>query len=147
MQDTEVIERIKQLENENGELTTEVVIEDAKDENSPLHNYFQWDDAKAAHEWRKEQARRLIREVRLVIHETKTNVKQVAYVRNPDNDSGYVSTVRLRDDKNKARSALIAELERAESALSRAYDVSYALGLSDEIESLRASVKGVRDAA
>lgn len=150
MENTEVIERMRQLENENGKLTTQAVIEDAKDENSPLHGYFEWDDAAAAEKWRTEQARRLIREVRLVIHKSETNVRQVAYVRDPSrssDESGYVSTVRLRDDKDRSRDALIAELDRASAALARAYDVADALGLSSEVEALRAQVQGVRNAA
>lgn len=150
MENTEVIERIRELENENGELTTDVVIEDARDQNSPLHNYFDWNDVEAADKWRKEQARRLIRSVRLVIHETETTVRQVAYVRDPDKsnkEEGYVSTFYLRTDKERSREALLYELQRAESALSRAYDVSYVLGLSGEIETLRARLRGIKESA
>lgn len=150
MNDTAAIERIRQLENEHGELTVETILKDAKKRSSPLHDYFQWDDAKAAHEWRKEQARRLIRGVRLVIHESETKVRQVGYVRDPNkdyHDGGYVSTVSLRGDKDRARDALIAELDRAEASLARAYDVADALGLSGEVEALRARVSGVRSAA
>lgn len=150
MNDTAVVERIRQLENEHGELTVETILKDAKKKSSPLHLYFQWDDARAAHEWRKEQARRLIREVRLVIHESETHVRKVSYVRDPAkdyHDGGYVSTASLRSDKQRARAALVAELERADAALARAYDVADALGLSDEIEQLRAQVQGVRSVA
>lgn len=150
MENTAVIERMKKLENEQGELTTEVVLKDAKKSSSPLHEYFDWDDKEAAHNWRTEQARRLIRSVRLVIHETETKVRSVAYVRDPSkgqSEGGYVSTATLRTDKQRARDALVYELQRAESALARAYDVSFALGLSNEIEALRARVGAVRESA
>jgi len=150
MENTAVIERMKELENEQGELTTEVVLKDASDPSSPLHEHFDWDDKEAAHKWRTEQARRLIRSVRLVIHETETKVRSVAYVRDPSKDQsegGYVSTATLRTDKERARDALVYELQRAESALARAYDVSFALGLNHEVEALRARVGAVRESA
>ena len=148
--DITVIERLKQLETEQGELTTEVVLADAQDESSPLHGYFEWDDRAAAYQWRTEQARRLIRSVRLVVTESETIVRSIAYVRDPDkeySEGGYVSTATLRTDKDRARSALMAELDRAQSALARAYDVSHALGLSGEIEALRARVAGLKASA
>lgn len=46
-----------------GELTPKDVIDDAKNHNSPLHAYFEWDDGEAAEQWRLQQARSLIRAV------------------------------------------------------------------------------------
>lgn len=48
------------IERENGELTREAVVDRARPENAPLHPLFQWDDAVAAEEYRKEQAHKLI---------------------------------------------------------------------------------------
>jgi hypothetical protein len=44
-----------------GILYPEAVVENAKDKNSPLHNFFVWDNTKAAELYRLEQARKLIR--------------------------------------------------------------------------------------
>jgi len=44
-----------------GLLTPEEVVHTAKRATSVLHSYFQWDDRRAAHNYRKEQARRLVR--------------------------------------------------------------------------------------
>jgi len=44
-----------------GVLRPASVVKAAEKEKSPLHQYFTWDDAKAAHEYRLEEARRLIR--------------------------------------------------------------------------------------
>lgn len=41
------------------------VVQAAKDENSILHNHFDWDDAVAAQQWRLVQARFLIRSVKV----------------------------------------------------------------------------------
>lgn len=44
----------------NGQIKPEDVVEVARDENSPIHNNFEWDDTKAAQEHRLWQARQLI---------------------------------------------------------------------------------------
>jgi hypothetical protein len=46
-----------------GELTPKDVVEDARNPNSPLHSFFEWDDSAAAEQYRLKQARGLIRSV------------------------------------------------------------------------------------
>lgn len=43
------------------EFHPKLVVDSARDENSPLHPHFDWDDTVAAEKWRVEQARDLIR--------------------------------------------------------------------------------------
>lgn len=50
-----------------GELTPGDVVADAKNNNSPLHSFFEWDDGAAAQQYRLQQARGLIRAVVAVI--------------------------------------------------------------------------------
>lgn len=47
-------------EKHGGILRPRDVVDEARDENNVLHNYFEWDDAKAADEHRLWQARQLI---------------------------------------------------------------------------------------
>lgn len=59
-------EELASLTNENsGRLTPKAVIERARNPKNVLHKHFEWDDAKAAHSFRLEQARELIRIVRV----------------------------------------------------------------------------------
>lgn len=60
-------ERIAALEEEFGGVGTSVIVQDAKKEDSPLHNYFEWDDQVAANEYRTEQARYLLRHINVVV--------------------------------------------------------------------------------
>jgi hypothetical protein len=48
-----------------GKLTPKAVVEAARNNKSPLHKHFEWDDAKAAESYRLEQARELIRIIRV----------------------------------------------------------------------------------
>ncbi len=61
------LERLKST----GPLTADRVLDEAADAKSPLHKYFEWDDRKAAHQYRLEQARRLIRSIEVVIEDAK----------------------------------------------------------------------------
>jgi hypothetical protein len=51
----------EKLHEEYGEISPEIIVEKARDENNLLHNYFEWDDTKAAHKYRLEQAKEIIR--------------------------------------------------------------------------------------
>lgn len=54
-------EAIDEIYRKYGEIKPERLIEEAKDALHPAHSHFEWDDAKAAHGFRLEQARRIIR--------------------------------------------------------------------------------------
>ena len=49
-----------------GEVTPELVLKEAQNEYSVIHNDFQWDDEKAATLYRLDTARRIIRNLRVV---------------------------------------------------------------------------------
>jgi hypothetical protein len=51
----------------NGYRSTEVIVDAAKNENSPLHNEFEWDDTEAAHKFRLAQAGALVRRVKFTL--------------------------------------------------------------------------------
>lgn len=50
-----------------GILTTEIVLEAAKNKNCKLHDLFDWDDSSAAKKWRMEQARVLLRSIHVEV--------------------------------------------------------------------------------
>ena len=61
------------LEKFGDALTPEQLVEIARPARSPIHKLFTWDDTKAAHEYRVEQARNHLRHIEVVIiHEGKT---------------------------------------------------------------------------
>lgn len=59
-----VVQTLKSLE-KGGMLTPYDVVNEAKKQDSPIHECFLWNDAKAAHEYRLWQARELIASVRV----------------------------------------------------------------------------------
>lgn len=65
-----VLAELHRIRDENdGVLTPEAVVEDSTPEDAPLHNHFEWDDKKAAHKHRIEQARQIIRSFRVEMPE------------------------------------------------------------------------------
>ena len=54
---------MEKLRKKKGALTAEIIVEDARSERSPLHPAFEWDDSVAAHEFRLDQARYVLRSV------------------------------------------------------------------------------------
>lgn len=73
-----------------GELTPEDVLEDAKHDNSPLHSFFEWDKGKAAHQYRLQQARGLIRSVvAIYTRPDQPAVRQKAYVHIAENGAQH----------------------------------------------------------
>ena len=59
-------EYLTALEKERGELTPELVLDESRDEGALLHDCFEWDDDKAAYNYRKYQARQLINNIVVV---------------------------------------------------------------------------------
>lgn len=141
-------ERLEVLAEEaGGELTPNRVVEDAKDPESPLHRWFDWDDSEAAIKHRLSQARQLIRSIRVEIRTHKTVLSSVAYIRNPKSegrDQGYVSVKTLRADEEAAREALHAEFARIGALLQRARELAVALGLEGEVADLAKNVARIR---
>ena len=131
-----------------GRVTPEIVVEAARDPASPLHSAFTWDDAQAAHEHRLAQARVLLRRVRVEI-ETGTRLIRVPYfTRDPEaapQEQGYLTLPRLRAQQDLARAAAVAAMSRAARALADAKDFCEALGLGEELVSLRSDVLHLRE--
>jgi hypothetical protein len=145
--------RIRELYNQHGRITPDIVIADAKQENSPLHSQFNWDVNQAAMQAWRETARRIIRGVRiLVTYETVSFSPKgkilPEFVRSPDvggNQQGYARAADLRNDRDRAISALMMEIDRADAAINRARGVAEVLGLGDEIKMVTSVIEKVRD--
>lgn len=144
----EVRARLAMLENEHGQITPAMVVEDAKQKDSPLHGLFDWNVKSAAMKYWIHQARTIIHSVRLVSSLVETvTLKTPHYVRDPSvprGEQGYVSVAQLQKDPERARESLRIEFSRAEGALTRARALAAALDLEEEVELLLMGVSGLR---
>jgi hypothetical protein len=67
MKKEEIRAELSRIYQAHGALTASAVVEEARDEESPLHESFEWDDSKAAEAHRLFQARDLIRRVEFIV--------------------------------------------------------------------------------
>jgi hypothetical protein len=78
------------------EVTPDDVVADAQAKSSPLHNFFEWDDSEAAQRYRVQQARYLLRSIRVVIEKQEAVTETRAFVRvtvqEPEQDARRVYT-------------------------------------------------------
>lgn len=143
----DIIAELTRLAKANaGRLTPDNVVDAAQDEASPLHQCFEWDNDAAAHMFRVEQARHLIRSVRVDVTTSHHTVRVPAFVHDPEcerGEQGYVSIRQLSFDEDKSREVVIAEFSRAASALRRARAVAMALGIEEQIDDISDQIKRV----
>ena len=81
---------LEAIHNEKGKLTPGEVVKRARRKSSPLHGCFEWDNNKAAEEHRKQQARTLIRSVRIIRPRKKRDEPAFVSVRY-DGECSYMS--------------------------------------------------------
>jgi hypothetical protein len=141
-----IAEKLAQIAKRNGgRLTPDLVVSEARDPDSVLHNLFEWDDEEAAHQHRLFQARQIITSVRVVITTENRKISTVYYVRDPEaesNEQGYVSIDKLKNNADLARESIVMEFSRAQTHLTRAKAHAAALGFENDVDEL---LEGIRE--
>jgi hypothetical protein len=100
------LERIK--DQNYGDLSAPLVVDEARPEDAVLHPAFEWDNFVAAEKHREDQARRLIRSVRIVEQsesdddrdEPETTIAYVSVGSPTEGGSRYVTTARALSDED-----------------------------------------------
>jgi len=72
-------ECLEKIAEEKGVITPLDVVEEAKSESSPLHDYFEWDNDVAAEKYRLHQARNLINSIIVVIETPEETIEERAF--------------------------------------------------------------------
>jgi hypothetical protein len=143
-------QEMARLYQKHGTLTPQAVVQAAQNAKSPMHDCFEWDDKVAGQAFREDQARALIRSVRVEVTTDTVTLSAVAYVRDPNaphEEQGYVSLEALRDNKRDGKAVLVYECDRVLAMLERVRQIAFALGLSDYAEKALAGVVELRHKA
>lgn len=88
----ELLERVQ--EQNGGIITPHAVVDAARPTSSPIHSAFEWDDWRAGELYRQEQARGLIRSVRVLVNVQNAETQPVRAflnVKMTEQGSGYVA--------------------------------------------------------
>ena len=102
---------------DKGKLNAENLVEVSKPKNAPLHDDFEWDDTKAAENWRKQQGRCMINSLLMIPEETDSEEDKepiraffkVAQVENAQYESTSV-LIRTQNGRDALRDQALREL-------------------------------------
>jgi len=103
-----------------GPLTAERVLSKARREDHPLHPAFEWDDSRAAEEYRLAQARHLTRSVQVVHEDGSTEPLVIHLVHEKCGGSAYVAMAVVAGDA-ELRAAALAEALGLLNGIARRY--------------------------
>lgn len=118
-------DQLQAVYDRRGQLTPEMLVDEARDEAHPLHTRFEWDDAVAGEAYRRQQAGELIRSVKIVY--------RPATARRPAGIGNAYQSVRSADGQAYhpsekvaedpfMRSVVLADMAREWKALKRRYE-------------------------
>lgn len=121
------LERLRSLDQEKM-LRANDVVDSAEDPLSPLHDLFEWDDDTAAHKWRLEQARQLIKSVRVFIEPLNIRVRAYTSLEvDRETGSGFRSITEVMahpELRQQLLATCLAELTSMESRYSHLKELS-----------------------
>lgn len=128
---SEQVERVHALTGADGVVTPDALVDDARDESSPLHSLFEWDDATAAERHRIDTARSIIRSVTYHVTYNRFTVAVPAYVHiGRSRERGYVRTDEVSERPDDALDTLRDEAARVLGMVERAQRVALGLGVA-----------------
>jgi len=138
-------ETLEALRKKHGRLETTEVLQEAKKKRSPLHGAFEWDDAKAGHEYRLYQARSMIRGIVVVLEDG----DEPAYVHVQVKNNGYYQSSSVAcqnvDEWELVRRQVLGQLESASDSLDKLDQVAQRYGRKDR-RKVSSAQKSVSDA-
>ena len=112
-----VVEELTRLQEVNRILTPEVVVRAAEDNNSILHKLFEWDDNKAAYNWRLQQARTILNNIEVTII-TDGEPREIAVFEVTTRSEGYKSVDTFtNEDVDFVRASILRQLYTMKSKL------------------------------
>lgn len=105
-----------------GELQPADVVADAKNPNSPLHSYFEWNDGAAAEAYRLQQARGLIRSVvAIYTRPEEPAIRAKAFVHIPEKGAPHYRSMPDALSKTKTRQLVLQRAWRELQAWRQRY--------------------------
>jgi len=129
-----------------GNLDPKDVVEEAKASSHPLHDYFEWRDKIAGEQFRIDQARALIRSVRIEVKTNSAPMRAPQWVRSPANgpdQRGYVEVTRVV--ALEARLKIIRqEIDRAIGVVERLREISAVLAVEAEFGAAQEALRALR---
>jgi len=139
---------LQRIKEEHGDVYDEVIVEEAGSPTSPLHSEFEWDDPTAAHEYRRTQARQLMRSLVIVYKHPDTKeprtVRAWEHVRTDTRKRGacnYVPIQEIMKDRPARESFMETAYRELEAWLDRWEDLEAISDLASGVGRLLSRVR------
>lgn len=137
-----VIDReLKRLVNKHGSITSELVLQEAKNAKHPLHRFFDWDDGVAAQKWRLAQASAIILSSKMVAVLSEQNgtptVLATCKVRAlvaPDRGHGFRMRKEVLEEKDSRDALIHRKVSQLRSWCRETIDIEELRDLREDIE-------------
>lgn len=102
---------LEKIKSETGDLHPAAVVRYAKSPKSAMHNFFQWNDSKAADRFRESQARHLIvsiREIKITVinKKTKREIIRPWFPKKPGSNKGYWHSDEIKKDHERIQDTI-----------------------------------------
>lgn len=120
---SDLASELEQIKEQYGRLTPKLVLTEARDENHPLHDRFEWDDTVAGELYRIEQARHLIKSVQVRFTEKGVDhsVRRFYAIRAADADEYQYDDIEDIMHDQFRRKLLLNEMQRRVDELVQQY--------------------------
>lgn len=109
-----VVSELNDIQKRDGEITPEAIVKEARKTHSVLHNYFEWNNTKAADKYRLQQAAELIQRIEVKVlkdGETKT-IRAFEVINKGVGEKGYAS-FNLGDGLARSKEIVLGDLKKA----------------------------------
>jgi hypothetical protein len=129
-----------------GTLSAELLVQLASHAAHPLHDRFEWDDKRAGHLFRVEQARQIIRSTWLDVTHEGLRLHAPFMVRDerlPERVQGYRPVTQVTHEREVARDTLRREIQGWRSREERLHALAAVLDLQDELDEMIQSADSV----
>ena len=140
-----VIKKLKK----DGQLTASGILTMAKSSKSPLHSLFEWDNTKAARQYRLEQARKIIKRANVTIENQEDKIIHVP-VSSSKGEGTYKEAktiVNSISDFELAMSEALKKLSSAEKAVELLKTVSSSENVDENVAILSVALQGLQTAS
>jgi hypothetical protein len=142
----EAIDAVHALRDVKGHVTAIAVLMAARDPDSPLHEFFEWDDIVAAEKERLEQAKRIVKSIRVAVQVGPTVVHAPGYLPVPNKVATYQPTEAVQPGSDEAREIVLAELGRIGHQLERTSRIAAVIGapVTTDLDQLVAMISALK---
>lgn len=117
----EVGELFEQIIEEKGELSSETVLDEARNEDSKIHKFFEWDDRIAGEQYRKNQALNMINNLTVIV-KTKEETPVKAFVKIRTEDKSEYKHIKAVIENTNDYEYLLNKMEKELETLRKKYE-------------------------